>query len=87
MLVRFSIGGDCLFETELDCVPAKGAEIIFVAASAGRGIPAGSLIAGRVSDAAHPIFDFSVEPPRVVLSIDQAQIMPPPASGGEPASA
>ncbi|WP_206335849.1 hypothetical protein [Rhizorhabdus phycosphaerae] len=86
MLVRFSIGGECLFETELDCLPAQGAEIIFVAASTGRGIPAGSLVAGRVSIGAHPIFDFSAEPPRVILSLDQAQVMPPPGSGGEPAS-
>lgn len=77
MLVRFSIGGECLFETELTCVPAAGSEVIFVSSAAGRGIPVGSVVAGRVSIEIGPIFDFSAEPPLVILSLDQIQTMPP----------
>ncbi|WP_374651153.1 hypothetical protein [Rhizorhabdus sp.] len=77
MLVRFSIGGECLFETELTCVPAAGSEVIFVNSAPGRDMPVGSVVAGRVSVEISPIFDFSAEPPLVILSLDQIQTMPP----------
>jgi hypothetical protein len=81
MLVRFSVGGECLFEAEVACVPAAGCEVIFVSSAEGRGIPTGSVVAGRVSAEIGPIFDFSADPPLVVLSLEQAQAMPP-ISGG-----